>query len=226
MVGLGDPEGVELLNPHPQFALRPPQLPGRCGPAGEGLLALGRAGREDHRPVGIAAITELTAAIEGIDVAPVGAQQGGIAEPLGIKAHPHTLLVTGAAGGDLAIGGSRQAAAAVATLHTDHPGQGFQVVLQTPETAPRQHGLLTGGGSWRRREQPQHQHKGQQRCRPQRVPQHPPDSRSDPGVHSVPLPASPHDASGAAAAPTSWSRIAEAARSVTPGSPSSRINRP
>ena len=117
-----------------------------CLPATvQGQTLLLGAGGEDHRAVGVTAITELTIAIEGIDVAPVGPQQHSDTGAAGIEAHPHTLLMTRAAGRHLTIGGLGQHAAAVPTLDVQHARQRLQIVLQAPEAATRQHQLLGAG---------------------------------------------------------------------------------
>ena len=100
--------------------------------------------REDHGAIGTAAITKLPASIEGIHIAPVGPQQGGIADLGEIKTHPHRFLMPCATRAHLAVGGVGQGAAAVAAHRVQHPGQMLQVVLQAPEAAAGQHRLLHG----------------------------------------------------------------------------------
>ncbi|NBP25830.1 MAG: hypothetical protein EBU81_15055, partial [Proteobacteria bacterium] len=80
VIGLGRPEGLQGPDLHLQRRHRLAQLAGGRLQAGAGLLLLGRASREDHRPIGTAPITELAATVEGIHIAPVSPQQGGVAQ--------------------------------------------------------------------------------------------------------------------------------------------------
>ena len=142
MIDLGGPEAGEGPHAHLQGRGGLAQFAGGRHQAVARLHRLGGAGGEDHRAVGIAAVTELAAAVEGIDVAPVRPQQGLVAEFGVVEAHPHALLVARAASGHLLIGGIGLLAAAVAALHIQHPGELLEIVLQAPEAAAGQHGLL------------------------------------------------------------------------------------
>ena len=95
VITLAGPEALQGLDLHPNGGGWAMQFSGGGLEAGLclGLLHLGTG--EDHGPVGIAAIAKLAAAIEGIHVAPIAAQQGGEADPLGIKPHQHSFLVAG-----------------------------------------------------------------------------------------------------------------------------------
>merc|ERR1712185_375491 len=104
VVALPRPEAGCVTQLHLQGQSGLPQFP-RCGlGTGFGLLSLCRIGGEDHRPVGIAAIAELTAPVQWIHVAPVTAQQGAVADPGRIKAHLHHLLMACGFAAHLAVG--------------------------------------------------------------------------------------------------------------------------
>ena len=95
VITLAGPEALQGLDLHPNGGGWAMQFSGGGLEAGLGLGLLQLGAREDHGPVGIAAIAKLAAAIEGIHVAPIAAQQGGEADPLGIKPHQHSFLVAG-----------------------------------------------------------------------------------------------------------------------------------
>ena len=97
VIGLGRPKAGQGAHGHLELRCRPPQLPGRRHQRITRLHCLGGAGAEDHRPIGIATVAKLPGAIEGIDVAPVTAQQGLIADFGVVEAHPHTFLVAATA---------------------------------------------------------------------------------------------------------------------------------
>ena len=59
VIALGTPEALQGLDLHLQGLGRPPQLAGGGKAALVSGLALGRAGRKDHWPIGIAPIAKL-----------------------------------------------------------------------------------------------------------------------------------------------------------------------
>ena len=113
-----------------------------------GSLRLGIVGCENHRTVGISTVAELAAPIQGIHVAPVTAQQLGITDLIGIKAHLHRFLVSRCFTAHLAVGGPFHLSAAVAAGGLQHPGQLFKIMLKAPETATGKDrcGLPSPGG--------------------------------------------------------------------------------
>ena len=134
VIALAGPEALQGLDLDPNLGGWAMQFSGGRLEAGLGLGLLLLGAREDHGPVGIAAIAKLTAAIEGIHVAPIAAQQGGKADPLGIKPHQHGLLVAGLLCRNLPVGRVIQVAAAVATDGLNYPWERFEVVLKSPKT--------------------------------------------------------------------------------------------
>ena len=154
VIALAWPEALQGLDLHPNGGGWALQFSGSSLEAGLGLGLLHLGACEDHGPVGIAAIAKLPTAIEGIHVAPIAAQQGGEADPLGIKPHQHGFLVAGLLCRNLLVGGVIQAASAVATDSLNHPWERFEIVLKTPETTTGQHRFLQRahyrGGCWGR----------------------------------------------------------------------------
>jgi hypothetical protein len=95
VITLAWPEALQGLDLHPNGGCWAMQFSRGSLEAGLGLGLLQLGVRKDHGAVGIAAIAKLTTAIKGIHVAPIAPQQGGVADPLGIKPHQHSFLVAG-----------------------------------------------------------------------------------------------------------------------------------
>ena len=85
------------------------------------------------------AYAQFLESLEGIDVAPVTAQQRAVTELSRIKAHLHYFLMAGGLAAHLAVGGVVDMAAAVAADHLHNAREGLKVVLHAPETAPSEH---------------------------------------------------------------------------------------
>ncbi len=90
---------------------------------------------EDRRAVLVAAVAELAARVQEVDIAPVDVEELLVADDFRVVAELHRLRVAGPAGRDLLIGGVRVGAADVARDGLDHPGHLLEVRLGAPEAA-------------------------------------------------------------------------------------------
>src|SRR5690606_29511330 len=105
---------------------------------------------EDRAAVGVAAVAELAARIERVDIAPEGVEQRVIADRGRVVAHPHRLEMPRAAGRDLLVTGIGDRAARVAGDSLDDALDLVERFLHAPEAAAGEHGRLEVlGAGWR-----------------------------------------------------------------------------
>ena len=106
----------------------------RLGGLGEPPL-LGPAD-EDLGAIAVAAIAELPAGVERVDVAPEDVQQLRVTDARRVVAHLHDLRVAGPAGRHALVGRVRDLAARETGHHVQHAGRPLEGRLDTPEAAP------------------------------------------------------------------------------------------
>ena len=105
-------------------------------------MSLRSISRENHRSIGITAVTELASIIERINIPPIAAKQRAVADLVGVEAHLHRLLMACGLPTHLPVSGIGDRAAAVTAHRINHPRERLQVMLQTPEAPSSQHRRL------------------------------------------------------------------------------------